>query len=115
MKKKLKHPNWNELNASLSLEISSSQQSLIGGEERNWCYNVNDLNGFDNVYMQGSNGVEAYFTVDGDEDQAVVVRAKLLVGADGMHSVIRKQMIGDDARYLSLVDWNCVILNPDLR
>ncbi len=59
--------------------------------------------------------MEAYFTVDGDEDQAVVVRAKLLVGADGMHSVIRKQMIGDDARYLSLVDWNCVILNPDLR
>jgi hypothetical protein len=24
-------------------------------------------------------------------------------------------MIGDDARYLSLVDWNSVILNPDLR
>ncbi|CAK9275213.1 unnamed protein product [Sphagnum jensenii] len=48
------------------------------------------------------------------EDQSVVVRAKLLVGADGMHSVIRKQMIGDDARYLSLVDWNYIILNPDL-
>ncbi|CAK9878619.1 unnamed protein product [Sphagnum jensenii] len=66
-------------------------------------------------HIEGSNGVEAYFTVDGDEDQAVVVRAKLLVGADGMHSVIRKQMIGDDARYLSLVDWNCIILNPDSR
>ncbi|CAM6017172.1 unnamed protein product [Sphagnum balticum] len=66
-------------------------------------------------HIEGTNGVEAYFTVDGDEDQVVVVRAKLLVGADGMHSVIRKQMIGDDARYLSLVDWNCIILNPDLR
>ncbi|CAI5457572.1 unnamed protein product [Closterium sp. Yama58-4] len=44
--------------------------------------------------------------------QLVVVRAKILVAADGLRSAVRNQMIGDSPRYLAQIGWNALVPNP---
>ncbi|CAI5466035.1 unnamed protein product [Closterium sp. Yama58-4] len=44
--------------------------------------------------------------------QLVVVRAKILVAADGVRSAVRNQMIGDSPRYLEQIGWNALVPNP---
>ncbi|CAI5460200.1 unnamed protein product [Closterium sp. Yama58-4] len=44
--------------------------------------------------------------------QLVVVRAKVLVAADGVRSAVRNQMIGDSPRYLEQFGWNALVPNP---
>ncbi|CAI5461693.1 unnamed protein product [Closterium sp. Yama58-4] len=44
--------------------------------------------------------------------QVVVVRAKILVAADGVRSAVRNQMIGDSPRYLEQIGWNALVPNP---
>ncbi|CAI6008820.1 unnamed protein product [Closterium sp. NIES-65] len=46
------------------------------------------------------------------EPQLVVVRAKVLVAADGVRSAVRNQMIGDSPRYLEQIGWNALVSNP---
>ncbi|KAI5063100.1 hypothetical protein GOP47_0021647 [Adiantum capillus-veneris] len=40
------------------------------------------------------------------------VLTQLLIGADGIWSAVRKQMINDEPRYLHMVDWNTVVYDP---
>ncbi|CAI7900015.1 unnamed protein product [Closterium sp. NIES-53] len=44
--------------------------------------------------------------------QLLVVRAKVLIAADGVRSAVRNQMIGDSARYLEQIGWNALVPNP---
>ncbi|CAI5996259.1 unnamed protein product [Closterium sp. NIES-64] len=46
------------------------------------------------------------------EKQLVVVRAKVLVGADGVRSAVRDQMIGDSPRFLNQIAWNSFLSTP---
>ncbi|CAI5950598.1 unnamed protein product [Closterium sp. NIES-64] len=46
------------------------------------------------------------------EKQIVVVRAKMLVGADGVRSAVRDQMIGDSPRFLNQIAWNSFLSTP---
>ena len=57
--------------------------------------------------------MEARFEVPAREPTAPVVRAKLLVGADGIRSQVRKVMVGDEPRDLLLITWNAVV--PTVR
>eukprot|EP01018_Ginkgo_biloba_P028351 Gb_34596 [translate_table: standard] len=71
------------------------------------------------AYKPCKGGVEAYFRCPKQDAESLerikVVRAKLLIGADGIWSAIRKQMVGDAPRYLKMVDWNAILYNPDLK
>lgn len=64
-------------------------------------------------------GAEAYFEVADDTDpfrsSTKVVRAKVLIGADGMWSQVRKIMVGDDARDLRLIYWNALVPVDQIR
>lgn len=65
-----------------------------------------------NVYQDGR-GVDAeYLVATEGGHETRVVRAKVLIGADGLWSNMRKQMIGDTPRYLNFVNWNAMIYNP---
>lgn len=58
-------------------------------------------------------GVDAeYLVATEGGHETRVVRAKVLIGADGLWSNMRKQMIGDTPRYLNFVNWNAMIYNP---
>uniref|UniRef100_A0A0D6QR73 FAD-binding domain-containing protein n=1 Tax=Araucaria cunninghamii TaxID=56994 RepID=A0A0D6QR73_ARACU len=71
------------------------------------------------AYRRCEGGVEAYFKCrkDGEDslDKMKVICTKLLIGADGIWSAVRKQMVGDSPRYLDMVDWNALLYNPDLK
>ncbi|KAJ7527035.1 hypothetical protein O6H91_16G033200 [Diphasiastrum complanatum] len=64
-------------------------------------------------------GVDAYFEVTDENTSSLeyikVVRTKLLVGADGIWSVVRRTIVGDSPRYLHLVDWNAYVPNPGAK
>jgi len=60
-------------------------------------------------HVQGA--VLAVFRV-GPSCAPVVVRARLLVGADGINSQVRATLVGDAPRYLRCIDWNALIPNP---
>ncbi|KAH9305613.1 hypothetical protein KI387_010017, partial [Taxus chinensis] len=60
-------------------------------------------------------GVEACFRCGNALDRIKIVRTKLLIGADGIWSAVRKQMVGDSPRYLKMVDWNALLYNPELK
>lgn len=67
--------------------------------------------------------MEARFEVPAEEELVVgpspvhtkVVRAKLLVGVDGMRSQVRKIMVGDEPRDLLLITWNAVVPKESVR
>ncbi|CAI5950630.1 unnamed protein product [Closterium sp. NIES-64] len=59
-----------------------------------------DLEGAESAYEAGA--VE-------QQRQLVVIRAKILVAADGVRSVVRNQMIGDSPRYLEQIAWNALV------
>jgi len=66
--------------------------------------------------------VEARFEVPAEEGcvgsspvHTKVVRAKLLVGVDGMHSQVRKIMVGDEPRDLLHITWNALVRTDDVR
>jgi 2-polyprenyl-6-methoxyphenol hydroxylase-like FAD-dependent oxidoreductase len=66
--------------------------------------------------------VEARFEVAADEGveglspvHTKVVRAKLLVGVDGIRSQVRNVLVGDEPRDLLLVTWNAVVPAEDVR
>lgn len=64
-------------------------------------------------------GVEARFEVSAEEESSPVrtkvVRAKLLVGVDGMRSQVRKIMVGDEPRDLLLITWNALVPTEGVR
>lgn len=75
-------------------------------------------------YSLVEGGVEATFEafVDGEDGQSsvqtIVVRAKLLVGCDGLWSQVRKILVGekgDEPRDLYLNTWNAVIPTEPVR
>ncbi|KAH9305610.1 hypothetical protein KI387_010014 [Taxus chinensis] len=66
-------------------------------------------------YRPRKGGVEAYFRCGEGIDRIKIVSTKLLIGADGIWSAVRKQMVGDSPRYLNLVDWNALLYNPHLK
>ncbi|KAH9305612.1 hypothetical protein KI387_010016, partial [Taxus chinensis] len=66
-------------------------------------------------YRPCKGGVEACFRCGNALDRIKIVRTKLLIGADGIWSAVRKQMVGDSPRYLKMVDWNGLLYNPDLK
>ena len=66
--------------------------------------------------------MKARFEVAADEDteglpsiHTKVVRAKVLVGVDGIQSQVRKALVGDEPRDLLLVTWNAVVPAEDVR
>ena len=62
--------------------------------------------------MSLKEGVETRFEVmDGDPSvvETKVARAKLLVGADGVWSRVRKMLVGDEPRDLGLVTWFAIV------
>ncbi|KAH9306127.1 hypothetical protein KI387_010531, partial [Taxus chinensis] len=63
-------------------------------------------------------GVEAYFKCpkEGTDDHRVrAVPCKLLIGADGIWSAVRKQMVGDAPRYLKMRTWSALVHDPHLK
>ena len=44
-----------------------------------------------------------------------VVKAKLLVGADGVWSQVRKLVVGDEPRDLSMITWNAIVRTDMIR
>ncbi|CAI6008821.1 unnamed protein product [Closterium sp. NIES-65] len=46
------------------------------------------------------------------KQRQMVVRAKVLVAADGVRSAVRNQMFGDSPRYLEQIGWNALVPNP---
>lgn len=61
--------------------------------------------------LHAQEAVLAVFRV-GSSGAPVVVRARLLVGADGINSRVRATLVGDTPRYLHCIDWNALIPNP---
>lgn len=66
--------------------------------------------------------MEARFEVATDEDveglspvHTKVVRAKLLVGVDGIRPQVRNVLVSDEPRDLLLVTWNAVVPAEDVR
>lgn len=67
-------------------------------------------------YKPFKGGVEAYFRYTADNIEKIkMIPCKLLIGADGIWSVVRKQMVGDPPRYLKLMNWNALVYDPDLK
>lgn len=66
-------------------------------------------------YRPSKGGVEAYFRCGDALDRVKVIWTRLLIGADGIWSAVRKQMVGDPPRYLNMVDWNALLYNPHLK
>eukprot|EP00271_Cylindrocystis_brebissonii_P000924 TRINITY_DN1112_c0_g1_i1.p1 TRINITY_DN1112_c0_g1~~TRINITY_DN1112_c0_g1_i1.p1 ORF type:complete len:506 (-),score=67.46 TRINITY_DN1112_c0_g1_i1:865-2382(-) len=69
-------------------------------------------------FSVGEAGVEAEFEVRGDEaaaggSEVRRVHTKLLIGADGLRSVVRKILFGDEPRYLRFLIWNALVPNKD--
>eukprot|EP00271_Cylindrocystis_brebissonii_P015450 TRINITY_DN38349_c0_g1_i1.p1 TRINITY_DN38349_c0_g1~~TRINITY_DN38349_c0_g1_i1.p1 ORF type:complete len:510 (-),score=86.56 TRINITY_DN38349_c0_g1_i1:1182-2504(-) len=72
-------------------------------------------------FKAGEDDVEAVFELGPAKEQTLngvtpgtqVVRAKLLVGADGLRSAVRKLLIGDDPRFVRIVNWNAIVPNSD--
>ena len=61
-------------------------------------------------------GVETRFEVrDGDAVETKLVRAKLLVGADGVWSRVRKVLVGDEPRDLGLITWLAIVPADQIR
>ncbi|GLJ10084.1 hypothetical protein SUGI_0121710 [Cryptomeria japonica] len=70
------------------------------------------------AYKPCKGGVEAYFRCpkEGTEDHRIkVVACKLLIGADGIWSAVRKQMVGDAPRYLKMRTWSALVHDPHLK
>ncbi|XP_059072466.1 uncharacterized protein LOC131070565 isoform X2 [Cryptomeria japonica] len=70
------------------------------------------------AYKACKGGVEAYFKCpkEGTEDHRIkVVPCKLLIGADGIWSTVRKQMVGDAPRYLKMRTWSTLVHDPHLK
>ncbi|KAJ7296122.1 hypothetical protein O6H91_Y142700 [Diphasiastrum complanatum] len=71
------------------------------------------------MYEPVGDWIEALFDVKSESSIAFsglkLVRAKLLVGADGIWSAVRKKMVGDEPRDLQLVNWNALIYNPESK
>lgn len=68
------------------------------------------------AYKPLKGGVEAYFRYTSDNVEKIkVIPCKLLIGADGIWSVVRKQMVGDPPRHLKLINWNALVYDPDLK
>lgn len=44
-----------------------------------------------------------------------VVKAKLLIGADGIRSQVRKVVVGDEPRDLLLITWNAIVPTDPIR
>ena len=44
-----------------------------------------------------------------------VVKAKLLVGADGVWSQVRKSIVGDEPRDLCMITWNAIVRTDTIR
>lgn len=66
--------------------------------------------------------MEARFEVPAEEGcsssslvRAKVVRAKMVVGVDGIRSQVRKVMVGDEPRDLLHTTWNALIRTEDVR
>ncbi len=74
--------------------------------------NIIHLNHRCTGFSQNDRGVDVYF------DNKETVRADLLIGADGIKSAVRENLIADGARYLNSMSWRAVIkcnqhvLNP---
>lgn len=69
-------------------------------------------------FSQDDEGVDIYF--ENQEGSKKTIRADLLIGADGIKSVVRKNLIADDEpRFLNSMSWRAVIksdqelLNPE--
>nr|ABR16090.1 unknown [Picea sitchensis] len=68
------------------------------------------------AYKPFKGGVEAYFRYTADNLEKIkMIPCKLLIGADGIWSVVRKQMVGDPPRHLNLINWNALVYDPDLK
>ncbi|MCO5614582.1 hypothetical protein L7F22_068865 [Adiantum nelumboides] len=69
-------------------------------------------------YKQMEDGlVDAYFDVKEEESSnslrnMKVIHTQMLIGADGIWSAVRRQMVNDEARYLHMVDWNAIVYDP---
>lgn len=51
----------------------------------------------------------------GVKSEHPLVKAKLLIGADGVWSAVRKLVIGDEPRDLNLVTWYCNVPTDTVR
>jgi 2-polyprenyl-6-methoxyphenol hydroxylase-like FAD-dependent oxidoreductase len=80
---------------NLVLHRAELRDVLLGGLREGTVSTSNECVGFE----QDADGVTVKFA-DGREE-----RADLLVGADGLRSVIRDQVIGDDLRYSGYMAW----------
>lgn len=63
-------------------------------------------------------GVETRFEVkaeQGGDAEIKVAKAKLLVGADGVRSPVRKLLLGDEPRDLWMVTWLAIVPSDSIR
>ncbi|XP_024533500.1 uncharacterized protein LOC9636819 isoform X2 [Selaginella moellendorffii] len=61
--------------------------------------------------------VELEFEVRDDQGRTSrkTIHADLVIGTDGVHSAVRKIMVGDKPRDLHLMNWNALVYNPDSK
>ncbi|CAI7787493.1 unnamed protein product [Closterium sp. NIES-53] len=71
-----------------------------------------DIYNSDFAVSEGAETAESEGAVKRHQRQLLVVRAKVLVAADGVRSAVRNQMIGDSARYVEQIGWNALVPNP---
>ncbi|CAI5461688.1 unnamed protein product [Closterium sp. Yama58-4] len=69
-----------------------------------------DANSSSFADLEGAESADEAGAVE-QQRELVVVRAKILVAADGVRSAVRNQMIGDSPRYLEQIAWNALVPN----
>ncbi|EFJ26033.1 hypothetical protein SELMODRAFT_413436 [Selaginella moellendorffii] len=106
------HPGLEEAMKSAGTQIKSFRiLDITGGEKQEIEMKEGEIPA---VFMDE---VELEFEVRDDQGRTSrkTIHADLVIGTDGVHSAVRKIMVGDKPRDLHLMNWNALVYNPDSK